>query len=195
MKRKSIRDSIIHTAADIFSKFGFKKATMDDIAKSLGMGKSSLYYYFKSKEEVFEAVVIKEAEILRDEIDKKVVKSNLGPKEKLRKYVLTRMRFLKELVNFYAALKEDYLGNLAFTERVREKYDLEEQQYIRRILKEGKSKKIFSIRDTGVAAIAIVTVLKGLEVALLLKNEIEMNQLESHLDDMLHILYHGIVKT
>jgi len=58
-KQKSIQHRIVHTASQVFSRFGFKKATMEDIANAVGMGKSSIYYYFKSKEEIFEAVVKK----------------------------------------------------------------------------------------------------------------------------------------
>ena len=44
--KTEIRDQIVSTAAQIFSRFGFKKTTMDDIAKGMRKGKSSIYYYF-----------------------------------------------------------------------------------------------------------------------------------------------------
>ncbi|MFP4024387.1 MAG: TetR/AcrR family transcriptional regulator [Thiohalospira sp.] len=193
-KRKEIKHKIVNIASHVFSKFGFKKATIDDIAKASGMGKSSIYYYFKSKEEIFEAVVKKEAHQLSLEIDKKVVNTNDSPKNKLRKYVLIRMRFLKEMVNFYEALKNDYLANLAFTERVRTRYDVEEQQIIQNILQEGLDQGVFKLKETRLTAITLATALKGLESALLIKNEIEMQDLELHLDNMLEILFYGIVK-
>ena len=74
--KEKIRRKIIIDAGDIFSRFGFNKTTMSDIAGKTGMGKSSLYYYFKSKEEVFEQVVIYEADILRDELTKALEKSS-----------------------------------------------------------------------------------------------------------------------
>lgn len=193
-KRKEIKHKIISIASHVFSKFGFKKATIDDIAKASGMGKSSIYYYFKSKEEIFEAVVKNEAYELKLELDKKVINTNDSPPEKIRNYVLIRMRFLKEMVNFYEALKNDYLGNLEFTERVRAKYDLEEQQIIQKILQEGLDQGIFKLKETKFTAITLATALKGLESALLIKNEIDMKNLEIHLDEMLQILFYGIVK-
>jgi len=193
-KQKTIKYRIIAIASQVFSKFGFKKATMDDIAKASGMGKSSIYYYFKSKEEIFEAVVKRDADLLSIELEKKVINSNDNPKEKIRNYVLIRMKFLKEMVNFYEALKNDYLSNLAFTERVREKYDKEEQQIIQKILQEGIDEGIFNLTETRVSSIAIATALKGLETALLIQNEISFDELEKHLDHMLQILFYGIVK-
>ncbi|MEE4197871.1 MAG: TetR/AcrR family transcriptional regulator [Bacteroidales bacterium] len=193
-KRKEIRHKIVAIASHVFSKFGFKKATMEDIARASGMGKSSIYYYFTSKEEIFEAVVKKEAYQLSLELDQKVVNTHDNPKEKLRKYVLIRMRYLKEMVNFYETLKNDYLGNFAFTERVREKYDIEEQQIIQNILQVGLDQGLFKLKETKITAITLATALKGLESALLIKNEIDIQDLETHLDSMLEILFYGIVK-
>lgn len=194
LKRKNIRHNIVQKAADIFAQFGFKKATMDDIATAMGMGKSTLYYYFKSKEQVFEAVVKKEADILSKKLDEEVLMKDINPMKKLRSYVLIRMNFLNDFVNFFAALKQDYLSNLAFTERVREKYDKEEQHIIQGILEEGIEQGIFDLKETKLSALAIATTMKGLEVAWLIKNELEVVDLEKQLDEMLSILFYGIVK-
>ncbi len=194
LKRKNIRQNIVQKAADIFAQFGFKKATMDDIARSMGMGKSTLYYYFKSKEQVFEAVVKKEADILSRKLEEEVLMKNINPMEKLRSYVLIRMNFLNDFVNFFAALKHDYLSNLAFTERVRERYDKEEQQIIQGILEEGIELGLFDLKETKLSALAIATTMKGLEVAWLIKNELEVVDLEKQLDEMLSILFYGIVR-
>jgi len=193
-KQKSIQHKIVNTASQVFSRFGFKKATMEDIASAVGMGKSSIYYYFKSKEEIFEAVVKKEAYELSLELEKKVIQVKDNPKDKIRNYVLIRMKYLKEMVNYYEALKSDYLGNLAFTERIRKKYDKEEQQIIRSILEEGVAQGIFSITNTKFAAIALVTFLKGLETTMLIDQELSLNDLEKNLDEILQIIFYGMVK-
>ncbi|HET6559677.1 MAG TPA: TetR/AcrR family transcriptional regulator, partial [Prolixibacteraceae bacterium] len=49
-KKDANRESILKTAQEIFSKYGYKKTTLDDIANAVRKGKSSLYYYFTSKE-------------------------------------------------------------------------------------------------------------------------------------------------
>ncbi len=48
---------ILNSAALLFHKYGIKKTTMEDIAGGASMGKSTLYYYFKSKDEVYEMVL------------------------------------------------------------------------------------------------------------------------------------------
>lgn len=192
-KQKTAKFKIVNIAADIFSTFGFKKATMDDIAYAAGIAKSSIYYYFKSKEEIFEAVVKNEAQQLSGELEKKVINTYDNPKDKIRNYVFLRMKYLNEMVNFYEALKNDYLGNLAFTERIRRKYDKEERQTIKDILDEGVNKGIFKLTNTKLAAIVLVTFLKGLEKSMIIEQKLDMKELETNLDDILHILFYGMV--
>ncbi len=59
-KHEAMRQRILDIAAGVFQRFGFSKTTMDDIAHGIERRKSTLYYYFQSKDEVFEAVVSKE---------------------------------------------------------------------------------------------------------------------------------------
>jgi len=47
------KSQIIEAAKGLFNRLGYAKTSVDDIASSLGMKKSSLYYYFKNKEDIF----------------------------------------------------------------------------------------------------------------------------------------------
>jgi len=42
---------------EVFGRFGFKKASVEDIARQAGVGKGSVYLHFESKEALFEAVL------------------------------------------------------------------------------------------------------------------------------------------
>jgi AcrR family transcriptional regulator len=55
------RDEILDAATRCFARYGFDKATMDDIGKLVGMNKVSLYYYFDGKEALFKAALAREA--------------------------------------------------------------------------------------------------------------------------------------
>jgi AcrR family transcriptional regulator len=189
-----IRDNIVSIATHIFSKFGFKKTTIDDIAQKLGKGKSSIYYYFKSKEEIYKEVINREMNILTGDIRKMVIDTDDHPTDKLRNYVLIRMQYLQELVNFNEALKNDYLQNFAFVEKIREKYDRQEHTMIRQILQEGVDQDVFNLKDLDFAAMTFVTAMKGLELALFIKNEYSMDELKERLDEMLRIIFYGLVK-
>ena len=188
--KDDIRDQIVDTARGIFTRFGFRKTTMDEIAKAMRKGKSSIYYYFTSKEEIFKAVVDKESQTLREELISAINRTS-DPREKLRNYVLTRMKVMKNVANFYDALKNEYLSHLDFVNKVREKYDRQEIKIVSDILEEGTAKKIFRIEDPELAAIAIVTALKGLEIPLFWSKA--NKNLEKRTDQLLEVLFNGIL--
>lgn len=187
-----MRESIIDAATKVFSRFGFKKTSMDDIARTLRMGKSSIYYYFKGKEEIFQAVVDREANQLRDKVER-IIEGNSDAMSKLRSYVKLRMELVKQMSNYMEILMNDDLMHLALTQKFRKKYDDEEVTIVRRILKEGNDRGDFMVKDLDLSSLAIVTAMKGLEVPLL-ASAMETNSLNMVIDDMLDILFYGIVK-
>lgn len=189
--REKFRDRLIEIASEKFGKFGYKKTSLDDIALATRKGKTSIYYYFKNKEDIFKAVVEKEAQTLSDKMLIALSKAN-GPEEKLKAYIFTRMEALKGVSNFYDALKNELYDQLNFIDAVREKYLHQEIELIRLILEEGKQKGIFKISDTALTAITIVNILKGLEIPLFAKEE--PVDLEARINAFLHILFVGLKK-
>ena len=164
---------------------------MDEIAKALKMGKSSIYYYFQSKEEIFEAVVLYEANILRNELTT-AIKSVESPVEKMKNYVFVRMKAFEKLSNYYNAIFDKNLDHFDFIEKIREKYDREELAILRLILYHGARKKVFNVNNSEYTALAIQTTLKGLEVPLFWKKK-EVN-IEKRLNAILDVLFYGIVR-
>ncbi len=57
---------IIDAANQVFGENGYRQATMDDVAKKLGVSKGALYLYFASKEELFEAICRREPLAFKD---------------------------------------------------------------------------------------------------------------------------------
>ena len=56
-KRVSKREKILLAALHVFANYGYEKARMKDIAENAGIGKSTIYEYFKNKEELFRELV------------------------------------------------------------------------------------------------------------------------------------------
>lgn len=190
-KRDANRENILKIAREIFSKYGFKKTTLDDIASAVRKGKSSLYYYFKSKEDLFQAVIMKEVEILAYELEI-VINRNTDPVDKLRDYILTKLATFRNLANFYHAIENDITA-VGFINDVKLKYEQDEIRMIKRILIEGVRKNEFEIYDFNLAAIGITTAIKGLEMPLTAGNYGAVN-LERSVDTILKILCYGIMK-
>ncbi len=191
MEDIDIKNRIIKVAQDIFKRFGFKKSTMDEIAAAAGKGKSTLYHYFKSKDEIFAAVVEKEGNTMFRELNK-IITANIDSKLKIKKYIIKRMELINELSNLYSAIKSDYLNHFNFIQKYRIKYDEYEILLLEQILQDGINKKEFNINedDTKIYAYGLATALKGLEIPFFLENR--YSEISSRLDSMLNILIYGL---
>lgn len=189
--KTDVKKVITTAASDIFAKFGFKKTTMDEIAEAAHKAKSSIYYYFKSKEEIFRRIIEKESEILKEEINR-AINQEKTPQKRLRAYTITRTRGLNRLANFYSALKDEYFEHYAFIEKIRKEYDKDELRVIKEILKNGVDDGTFSIKDLDVTAFVLITALKGLEYTWAV--EADMSKIEKNIDNLLEVLFNGIAK-
>ena len=188
----NMKESIVTAASEIFSKYGFRKTTMDDIATALGKGKSSIYYYFRNKEEIFQAVLEQEVILLKSKLQD-AVNAKKDSKEKLKAYIITRMEGLESMFNFYNAVKNEYMAQFEFIERIRSKYDQEEIANVQGILEKGIIDGDFSIDDPFLASVAIVTSMKGFEIPLYIKEQKEQH-IEQRVDKLLKMLFNGILK-
>ncbi|MGE4586052.1 MAG: TetR/AcrR family transcriptional regulator [Mangrovibacterium sp.] len=134
-KEELVREEILKQARKLFQQYGLKKTTMDEIAGSCGKAKSTLYHYFRHKEEIFEAVIQLEIISLRNDIKKEVDKQQ-GMQNKLMTYA---REYCKEIIK-RANLNRFITREKAMEARAR-KYFLKmmdyEQSYIASILQAG----------------------------------------------------------
>lgn len=194
VQNDSVRTSILEVARGLFAKYGYKKTTMEDIAQALGKGKSSLYYYFKNKEEIFQAVIDWEGDILFSKL-RTVVAASMGADEKMRKYVEVRMETIRELDNYHKAIRDESLAGFDFLDHLKGKSEKDEWGLIKTILDEGLASGLFQLKNSMMAAIAISTAFKGLEIALF-RNADDKNfdDFKTQLNNVLNILFFGLIK-
>ncbi len=190
-KKDVNRETILQIAQEIFSKFGYKKTTLDDIANAVRKGKSSLYYYFNSKEDLFQAVIAKEVDILKQALEKVVFRS-MDPEEKLREYILTKLRTFRDLANLYNALENDVTA-IGFINEIKEKNEKDEIRMIKRILIEGVRRDKFQIDDLNLTAIGISMTMKGLEMPLS-TGDYGTYDIETSVDNLVRIICYGIMR-
>ena len=72
LEKERRRTDILNTAEQLFFSKGFENVSLNDIAKELQLGRSTLYLYFENKEELFFAIVLRGALILHKLIKKEV---------------------------------------------------------------------------------------------------------------------------
>lgn len=188
-KKSRVTDELIETAKFVFGKYGFRKTTMDDIAIATRRGKTSLYYYFKSKDEIFQAVINKEAENLKANITK-AIKNVSSPEDKIKIYIIERMKTLYNLAGFYSTIKNELVDHLHFINDARKQFDKDEAELVKIILMEGISKNKFRIDDIDITSSSIITLLKGVEVQFFVYSETD--NVEKKLNEIINIIVHGL---
>jgi AcrR family transcriptional regulator len=83
------RNEILDAAERLFSTKGYDKCTINDILDAVGIAKGTLYYYFKSKEEVLDAIVDRVTEIIAEKAEKIASDPELPPTMKLFHIILS----------------------------------------------------------------------------------------------------------
>jgi AcrR family transcriptional regulator len=99
-KEDLMQQQILSAAKRLFQVYGLAKVTMDDVAKAIGKGRSSLYYYYKSKDEIFDAVVMIEISEMITAMTR-AVNQAAGTEQKLRAFFLTKIEVLREKRAFF----------------------------------------------------------------------------------------------
>ncbi|SEN14566.1 transcriptional regulator, TetR family [bacterium A37T11] len=106
MESSSVKDRIIASARVVFRNKGFIIITMDDLAKQCGMGRSSLYHYYKNKVDVFKEVVIIEIDDILGMAQIGIDDSKtLG--DNLLRYTNNKLECLNKKLDEFGTLLED----------------------------------------------------------------------------------------
>ena len=187
-----VRQALLDAARSIFARYGYNKTTVDEIAKAARKGKSTFYYYFKSKEEIFRDVIDKEAQIFRMKLIESISTST-DPVKKIKNYIVTRLDNFGNLVNFYSVLKNEGNEHFVFIEEVRTKYDLEQVNIIKMIFLEAIQNELIELDDIELAAESVAVVLKGLEYHLMFGGENASIE-ETKIDKIINMIFKGIHK-
>lgn len=135
-KDERVKQQILEAALGLFAKWGLFKTTMEDIAKAAGKGKSTLYYYFKSKDEIFFDLAISEFGAIFAKAQAAIAEQSTA-EDKLREYVLCMVEEVQHRETVYQVIFAELPSIETIMTRLREEFDAKEQNVIQGILKEG----------------------------------------------------------
>jgi AcrR family transcriptional regulator len=86
-----IQEEILKAALELYRKLGPHNVTMDDVANATGRSRSSLYYYYKNRDEVFRAVLDNVVGLVTKEIREAVSGANTLP-DKIYTFCITKIK-------------------------------------------------------------------------------------------------------
>jgi AcrR family transcriptional regulator len=173
-KEDLLREEAIQAAQKLFQQYGFQKTTMEDIARAMGRGKSTLYCYYKSKDELFDAVVVSEMEeVFRK--TQEAVEDFVSAEEKLRSYLSVFFKEMKGRINLYRIVRGELANDsLSIEKKLAEKFNTKEVSSVHKILQLGIEQKEFNPEfkdDVELLAYTIVSALRSTVLRFIAENK------------------------
>lgn len=186
------RERFIEVARQLFARKGVENTTMNDIASASDKGRRTIYTYFKSKREIFNAVIANETDELLRRL-RQIAAMDIPPQEKLIKYIDCRFASVSEIVSRNGSLKAGFFRDVRKVDRAKKLLIEQESAILKSILKEGRDLGIFVIFDLDVASFVITHTLHGLDVPYVRDNISKVGVTQEQLKKYItRLLLHGI---
>lgn len=163
-KEDLMQEQILSAARELFQKFGRDKVTMDDVAKAIGKGRSSLYYYYKNKDEVWVAVMTTELEEVLSAI-LQAVKDAPTLEEKLFAFCITKLKMMRKkraLYHITVATSRDASANVKSNPARRKAHLKKESLILNQILSDGMNDGELQKLDKKEQDILVFVLISGL---------------------------------
>jgi len=180
-----VRDQIVAAATEHFSRYGYEKTTVSDLAKAIGFSKAYIYKFFESKQAIGEAICAHCLREIEAQVGAAIAEAGQPP-EKLRRMFKSiteaTLRLLFQDQKLYeiaaSAATERWQAVVAYEERI--------QKLLRDILQEGRQNGDFE-RKTPLdeTATAVYLVMRPYINPLLLKSSAhDADQAPVHLSNL-----------
>lgn len=157
------RDKFIEVARQLFARKGVENTTMNDIASASDKGRRTIYTYFRSKRDIFNAVIESETDQLLTRL-RLIVARDTSPEEKLQEYVECRFETMKEIVSRNGSLRAGFFRDVRKVDRARKVITRKETAMLREILQQGVEQGVFAITNLNHYAVIITQAIHGLDV-------------------------------
>jgi AcrR family transcriptional regulator len=106
-------DAILSAAEKVFARDGYQQARMEDIAETAELAKGTLYYYFKSKDEIFALLLERESRKVFDEVRRRIPAASTF-REALDQTVLFYLEYFESNRGFLKMVLPSMCGFIRF---------------------------------------------------------------------------------
>lgn len=194
-RQRTSRETILDATDRLLSRHGYKKMTIDDLAKEAGIGKGSVYLHFSSKEEIALSHIDRIIERLKVQLDS--IAANPGSVEtRLRKMLIHRVMYRFDSVQHYSQSLNELLSHLRskLLQR-RTRYFEEEARIFAKVIEEGKRAGVFQTRNSANTARSLLDATNSLLPYSLSAYELgERAEVEKKVKCIADLILSGLVK-
>ncbi|AFE10776.1 TetR family transcriptional regulator [Corallococcus coralloides DSM 2259] len=157
------RTAIMGAAGEVFARFGFKKASVEDIARRAGVGKGSIYLHFESKEALFEACVERAHDESLAELNARVRRAKT-PEAQVRAYIQCKQeQHTREPAGHRLELSTIFELGLQAAHLLPKMLE-NDAAVLARILEEGVEQGVFTVAEPRSVARGFVSLLSQLTI-------------------------------
>jgi AcrR family transcriptional regulator len=140
----STRDALLDATDRLLARYGYRKMTIDDLAREVGIGKGSVYLHFSSKEEIVLSHIDRIIDRLKSRL-RAIAETRSGPDVRLCDMLVERVVYRFDSVQHYSQSLNDLLSFVRpkLLER-RKRYFNEEAAILAAVITEGQQAGIFA---------------------------------------------------
>lgn len=192
---KTTRDAILDATNRLLARYGYKKMTIDDLAREVGIGKGSVYLHFESKEDIALSHIDRIVEGIKSSLYS-TANSRLSPEKKLRKMLIDRVMMRFDSVQHYSQSLNELLAQLRprLLER-RKRYFEEEARIFASVLSDGRSAGSFDLKDENESGRTLLDATNALLPYSLSAYELgDRKEIEQKANNVADLLLNGILK-
>jgi len=196
-KKEQVKERIGQAAMECFERYGLEKTTLEDIAKTVGLNKTSLYYYYKNKEDIFIEVAIREGQSFIDTLQKSTLKKK-GVENQISFYLESRLNYYTNVLNMNRVSVESLDKILP---RFFELYDammVQEKAFLTKLLTQAIAHERLDLTDPENIASVLINFANALkhstEQQAILKRQVEIDYAQSLRDTkfLVSLIFRGL---
>ncbi len=158
-------DEILDITEPLFAANGYRKTTIREITKRMGVAKGMVYYYFKSKEEILEAVVNRQISALLADIKRMAYSDEVTPPRKIELIVTA----IFHTAQYKDGLLLDLLSdekNIHIRNKIAWQATLMLKPFLLRVIEDGTQKEWFHVSHPDIAVNFVMSILQCITDAL-----------------------------
>ena len=180
---------IMSAARALFTQFGLRKVTTDDIARKALVSKATIYKYYKNKYQIFDEIVKTDLDQAIDAINAAVDKE-ANSVDKLRAHLYTKIKKATQLTDFYEITQKTWPEFQPYLTATQDRFMEEEKEIIQKILEAGIINNELDVENVDLTTQVLAITLRSVEHPWALKGtNIGLAALS---DMMLSIIINGV---
>jgi AcrR family transcriptional regulator len=193
MEKIDFKSLVFEKAKEIFKLYGYKKTTMDDIAKACHKSKGLLYHHFSSKEEIFKLILNDELNALFSDLKMKI-NMQISMKDKFVIFCKISNEWLNDKANIYNKIIREIFDYIDVIKDEIENFHSKMIDMLKMILTEGVNKNCFTVDNYELTALSILQMIIGI-MYLPLKQIFNLNvNNKIDINKFVDIIYYGLAK-